>query len=347
MPGRTMVFVGAPESHSLDWSAGNLLAHFSTSIAHFAGISTDDTIPDEERDSAVWRELPLDKARVSTGLSQSHAAAAPEFFSPTGEYNDQTILSQLYEQSQQLYEHSIMVHQEMPSSELVSESYETTSFITNASESFISDGFTQSQSQPRRQLVSEKEPLKDLKDLPSATYLQKILPQTMSVNVIAGIISVPQPRQVTTRWGTKYLVEVLVGDETRAGFTITYWLPSHDIAQSPLAGLRPGDIVLMQNVGLNAFMKKVYGSSLRKNLTKVHLLYRVRLDSRDPGGHYRTSDLSADSTKNPHPQLEKTRRVRDWVLNFVGRAKNNTDSKRPNPRRRWERPPEDETQLFQ
>ncbi|KAG7286177.1 hypothetical protein NEMBOFW57_008482 [Staphylotrichum longicolle] len=130
----------------------------------------------------------------------------------------------------------------------------------------------------------------------------------MTFNLIVGIISISQPRAVKTRWGaTKYLVEVLVGDETKAGFAITYWLPYNSVDESPLAGLRPQDVVLVQNVALNVFNNKVYGSSLRKNLTKVHLLSRMKLDPQDTGGYYSTSDLSFPGSA--HPQLEKTRRL--------------------------------------
>jgi hypothetical protein len=51
-------------------------------------------------------------------------------------------------------------------------------------------------------------------------------------------------------------------------------------------------------------------------MTKVHLLYRNRIDKSDIGGCYNSADLA--SVDNIHPQIDKTRRVREWVLRFVG-----------------------------
>jgi hypothetical protein len=49
-------------------------------------------------------------------------------------------------------------------------------------------------------------------------------------------------------------------------------------------------------------------------MTKVHLLYRNRVDKSDIGGCYNAADLAME---DPAPQVEKTRKVREWVLKFV------------------------------
>lgn len=383
MAGKVIILAGAPESSKLDWNTAGLLNEFQESVARFAGIDTNIPEPPPNppaQDVAVWRSLSLNKEQVHTGLTQQYASfafyggpsgsiasTAPEFFTtdmvsfnPSQDDDEHNpILSQFYE-------HSIAIHQEVPSSQLLLEdgiSDQAESFVTDASTSFMSDNASQQS--------SVKEPLAfrgsshhtDLKDIPSIAHLERILPQTMSVNIIAGIISISQPRMIKTRWGAKHLVEVLVGDETKAGFAITYWLLADDVSKSPLAGIRPGDIVLMQNVGLSVFMKKVYGSSLRKDITKVNLLFRMKLDARDMGGYYSTSDLGSSvrrssrrrlqhsTPKQPNLQLEKTRRVREWVLNFVGhgnhavKALKTSNSSKPNPRRRWEQPPDDDSQM--
>ncbi|KAK3384440.1 hypothetical protein B0T24DRAFT_85414 [Lasiosphaeria ovina] len=273
----------------------------------------------------------------------------------------------------QFYEHSMAIHelneQRLASSQFSitggsfadSQTAPTSSFThANDTTSFLgADGSGNgAEAMPVREPLSFRgsSHLSDLKDIPSAAYLVKILPQTMSCNLIVGIISISQPRMVKTRWGSiKYLVEVLVGDETRAGFAITFWLTSDTVAQSLLAGLRPLDVVLLQNVALNVFTNQVYGSSLRKDLTKAHLLYRAKLDSQDVQGHYGPSDLT--SGKPAHLQLDKTRLVRDWVLRFVGDSRNhqtvdggsnNTSaskaSKTGPTRPRWHLPPLDDTQ---
>ncbi|KAK4457832.1 hypothetical protein QBC42DRAFT_255947 [Cladorrhinum samala] len=383
MAGKLIILAGAPESSKLDWDTAGLLNEFQESVARLAGININSPEPSPNhraQDVAVWRSLSPNKEQVHTSLTQqsasfafyggpsgSIASTAPDFFTtdmvsfnPSPDDDEHNpILSQFYEQS-------MAIHQEAPSSQLLLDSGvsdQAESFVTDASTSFLSDKASQQS--------SVKEPLAfrggsnhtDLKEIPSIAHLERISPQTMSVNIIAGIISISQPRMITTRWGAKHLVEVLVGDETKAGFAITYWLPADDVSKSPLAGLRPGDIVLMQNVGLSVFMKKVYGSSLRKDLTKVNLLFRMKLDARDMGGYYSTSDLGSSvrrssrrrlqhpTPKQPNLQLEKTRRVREWVLNFVGHGNPAAKAQRaghcnePNHRRRWEQPPDDDSQM--
>ncbi|KAH8776469.1 hypothetical protein F5883DRAFT_544798 [Diaporthe sp. PMI_573] len=179
--------------------------------------------------------------------------------------------------------------------------------------------------QPGRQRAGVADHLSDLEDIPAARYLQSIQPQTMTVTLITGIISIAAPRTVETRFGTtRTLVEVLIGDETKSGFSVTFWLGAADSdgSSGPLAGLRTQDVVLMRNVALNAFRGKVYGGSLPRGMTAVYLLHRGRkLDAGDDGGHYSGADLAKAGrrgAKQVHPQLEKTRRVRDWVLKFVG-----------------------------
>jgi hypothetical protein len=165
----------------------------------------------------------------------------------------------------------------------------------------------------------------------------------MTVNIIVGVISIAQPRIVRTRWGTtKSLVELLVGDETRSGFTVTFWLSFESTdADEMLQSLRRQDIVLLRNVALSVFMKKVHGHSLRKGHTKIHLLHRRRIDKDDQGGLYSMKEVS--SRKGTHPQLIKTRRVWEWLLYFVGDGGTSLGKRKHNgkPIRRWDLPPED------
>jgi hypothetical protein len=166
----------------------------------------------------------------------------------------------------------------------------------------------------------------DLRDIPNAKYLDSIQPQTMTVNIIMGIISAAPPRAIKTRRGTEVeIVELLVGDDTKSGFGVNFWLSTrsnnrdsgqgiNDI-RTNLASIRPQDIVLLRNVALSNFRGKVYGQSLKKEMTKLHLLYRNRIDRTDVGGYYTAGDF--DTGKELHSQLTKTMRVRDWVLRFV------------------------------
>lgn len=173
--------------------------------------------------------------------------------------------------------------------------------------------------------------LKDIKDIPSAAYLHGIEPQTMTVNLIVGIMALPPLRTVITgrRWRRQremQLLEVLVGDDTRAGFEITMWLPNDDDTsesrahgaslRSQTQRLRPHDIVFLRNVALCAYQGRVHGQSLRRGVTKVDLLYRRQPCSSNTGAIYSSKDL-LDPAGNDLV-LNKARRVRQWLIHFVG-----------------------------
>lgn len=265
------------------------------------------------------------------------------------------------------YEHSLALHDDLASSQLVprdsqghhgggggedetssagttdhskslacdtSDEGDTTTVLTAADDATI---VVRTPLQPGRQrggaAAGAADHLSDLEDIPPASYLESIQPQTMTVTLIAGIISIAAPRTVETRFGaTKTLIEVLIGDETKSGFSVTFWLSAAECGGpesegrgpgGPLAGLRAQDVVLMRNVALNVFRGKVYGGSLPRGRTGVYLLHRGRrLGAGDEGGHYSGADLARAGRRGArgqaHPQLEKTRRVRDWVLKFVG-----------------------------
>lgn len=170
--------------------------------------------------------------------------------------------------------------------------------------------------------------LSDLRDIPNAAYLRSIIPQTMSVNLVVGIISISQPRTIITRRGGRSvdLVEMLVGDSTRSGFGINIWLPCFQRNNQPVQGeqtlasqvlgLRPQDVVLARTIALSSFNGRVYGSSLRRNMTSLDLLYRNVADADDGRGTYRAQDLEVESIADP--QVFKVKKVKDWVMQFVG-----------------------------
>ncbi|KAI1174338.1 hypothetical protein F4777DRAFT_554158 [Nemania sp. FL0916] len=361
MPRKVMIFAGAPEAHTLDWTMPNLLDHFLDPIASFAGLdaSQKSTLGEASYlsilDAAVWRSIPLHRERLPTGFSQNHAAAqffhgSPEFFTTLSKSFDTALDVSAAEEDQQIidqfYDHSIAIHGDVPSSQLTTVSLSPNDTSFNTTEDF---------SQERSTLVDhadleshglqEKEMrhLSDLEDLPDAKYLLSILPQTMTVNLIVGIISIAEPRTVRTRWGaTESLVELLVADETKSGFTVTFWMSSKPSETNALVrSLRRQDIVLIRNVALSVFMKKVHGHSLRKGQTTIHLLHRKRIDKDDTGGVYSMRDVAL--TRRAHPQLAKTRKVWDWLIQFVGDGGTSLGKRKQNGKliRRWDLPPED------
>ncbi|KAK7754458.1 hypothetical protein SLS62_003478 [Diatrype stigma] len=346
---KIMIFAGAPENSALEWEGVQLLDHFLGPLAAFSKqpeLSSPlpaGTDPASSSDNALWRSIPLHRARLEFGFSQVHEIGDwhyghPDFFetaSLSGQSASELPASGPMSQSilHDFYDYSLAIHDDIPSSQLPpgSGSFNTTTSSFNTTDGIsIDDSRGGAGSSPAHDVSAlETSHLSDLEDIPKASYLESISPQTMTVNLIVGIISIAEPRTVKTRWGSsKTLVELLVGDETKSGFTITFWLPSESDSKPQdsktaaattevvLRRLRRQDIVLLRNVALGAFMKKVHGHSLRKGLTKVSLLHRKKLDKDDMGGLYSIRQLSS---KNPgHPQIMKTKRVWEWAVNFVG-----------------------------
>ncbi|KAK7408737.1 hypothetical protein QQX98_009094 [Neonectria punicea] len=332
MAPRVMLFTGAPPASSLDPESCTVDS-LDDAFSSFLGIHHGQPGPQPSSEVA-WRSLPLTRQPLHTGFSQTHDVsdyplpARPEFFTTADvSFDGQTRSLESEAASQvlsQFYDHSLAVHNTVPSSQL--ESFDETS-VTDTS--FMT---TSSTDQPGTSAASVPCHLSDLEDIPSARRIQGLHPQTVTLNLIVGVLSIAQPRTVTTRWGRVLaLVEVLVGDETKSGFGVTFWLSSDNVTETQVRSLRRQDVILMQNVALHVFRGKVYGQSLRKGMTKVNLLWR-----RDGSGHYSTRDFSKRG--QAHPQLEKTRTVKDWVLKFVG---GEPVAKTRTTRKSWDRPPDD------
>ncbi|GKU03816.1 hypothetical protein FLAG1_04726 [Fusarium langsethiae] len=339
MAPRLLLFAGAPPSSSFNPESCTI-TQIDNSFAEFLGLAFKKPPHAPLSNLAPWRALPLNRKPLHTGFSQTHDVSVnldnqSEFFTTAevsfkeqsrsfeGDGNAETTLSQFYD-------HSLALHNPVPSSQLDSfqettfeeTSYEETSFITTLA--------------AERTDAIEPVPshLSNLKDIPPAPKILALHPQTVTLNIIAGIISIAQPRTVTTRWGrTLSLIEILLGDETKTGFAVTFWLEESSVVSAEISTLRRQDVVLMQNVGLHVFQNKVYGQSLRRGMTKVSLLWR-----RDGSGLYSTRDLSRRGQM--HPQLQKAKKVKDWVLRFVGAAAG-VMTRSSRARLSWDRPPDD------
>ncbi|KAF4973540.1 hypothetical protein FZEAL_9301 [Fusarium zealandicum] len=340
MAPRLLLFAGAPPASTLD-PASCTLDHLDDTFADFLGLEPQRQTQSQltpPSSQAAWRSLPLTRQPMHTGFSQTHdisishhalvnqseffTTADVSFSGKAGSFdgiNPGEVLSQFYD-------HSLAVHNSIPSSQL--ESFEETSLDET---SFMT---TSSTGQPATAEAHVPSHLSDLEDIPPAPRILALNPQTVTLNLIVGIISIAQPRTVTTRWGrTLSLVEILVGDDTKSGFAVTFWLAHDNAAAAEISSLRRQDVVLMQNVALHVFRNKVYGQSLRKGMTKVSLLWR-----RDGAGQYSARELSKRG--HSHPQLAKAKQVKDWVLKFVG-ADAGARTRARTARVSWDRPPDD------
>jgi hypothetical protein len=195
-------------------------------------------------------------------------------------------------------------------------SHTTTDFSFMSTTSY--DSTTAPALPARIALMSLPSGIEHLENLPKFDYLVGISPQTVTVNLVVGVISVAAPRTIQLRRynSTMDIVEILVGDETRTGFSIKFWLApqkpraDEDPTREALQSLRTRDVVLLRNVALHVWQNSVYGQSLSKrisrNETKVELL-----------GRDGEVDLDATTT-GLSPQMTKVKRVSDWVFAFLG-----------------------------
>ncbi|MCJ1365479.1 hypothetical protein MMC16_004601 [Acarospora aff. strigata] len=297
-----------------------------------SGLSQIRCIPLEYHDGSAPENAKssfLSTSSMSTGFTEGITQAQVEITSST--VTDEEVLSQFYEQSFAIHENTassqIDVQDVGPiGAEDSSAAISNTSFLTctSSSDSFGSAAAVLHEHTPI--LTSGR--INNLKEVPAASYVRSILPQTMTVNLVVGIISVSPSRTIRTKQGGRemQLVEMLVGDETKAGFSINFWLPpvprprGRSQVQTNLSDvlecLRRQDIVLIRNVALNTFMGKVYGQSLRKDMTKLNLLYRSVEDGIPNVGVYRLA--SPTDGQDTDPQADKMSRVKDWVMTFVG-----------------------------
>ncbi|KAG5984273.1 hypothetical protein E4U55_005431 [Claviceps digitariae] len=294
--------------------------------------------------TTAWRSLPLTRQPLHTGFTQIHAANVSTFsngaFFTTAdatalnleneddddddsqEAGMTTMVAASQDLLTQFCEQSIAVH-------TMSDAIDSQSLIDCTTESFMTSIL--SEDGHGHGHVARPRHLSDLEDVPSAKQVTSLEPQTITLNIIVGVLSVAQPRTVTTRWGSSLsLIELLVGDDTATGFAVTFWVPKDKVAESDVVALRRQDVVLLENVALHVFNNKVYGQSLRRGLTKLHLLWRA-----DGSGHYSSRSLRA---KGEDPQREKTRIVKDWVIRFVGL---DPLARRTRSGSSWDRPPDD------
>jgi hypothetical protein len=367
MPSKVILLTGAPDVVSLRWNSTELLETFIAPVARFAGLqSAEDIVAPSSVDlaksnHATWRSLELERQYLATGHSQnrgwiqdykgnatflttsniSFVSTDPDMNASQPHDSQSQSLESVEEVLSQYYEHSYAIHTNLASSQIVASlpnqqlSFHDVSIATSLDSKETSFASTTYDFSPvdsatdtaARRPIPIGGQIADLKDIPNAKYLTSIQPQTMTVNLIVGVISISAPRGIKTRRGADVeLVELIVGDETKSGFEINFWLSSNTNynknkdneihVKDILSDIRPQDIVLLRNVAVSSFRGRVYGQSLRKEITKVHLLYRNRIDRSDLGGCYRTDDLESGRDH----QCIKTSQVREWVLRFVGPA---------------------------
>ncbi|KAK8237740.1 hypothetical protein HDK90DRAFT_509436 [Phyllosticta capitalensis] len=353
-----MVLAGAPDPERLSWDEHLLLRDWVPPVARFLNSSNGKSNLDvgegeqQEEELAVyrWRSIPLSKnGQLRTGMTQEMGALAlPQFHGiPTQRSVEMTLVpssqdslpapntqylrqmrgedrsqgtNDADEEESRFHEYSMAVHDSMTMSQLepsltpleestILESFHSDMYGEQSTTS-VMDGTPADARLPRA--------IKNLCEMPNSAYLKRIVPQTIVVNLIVGVISIIPPHSKQTRYGMREMAEILVGDETGIGFKITFWFSAResqrvngfireaapDPLRDALESLRLQDVVLIENVALDSFRDKVFGSSLRKsiqrNQTRLQLLARH--------GVNKMGGLDG---------VEKVARVKEWVEGFV------------------------------
>ena len=226
---------------------------------------------------------------------------------------------------------------------------------STATESFTTTNSSTSTSQmsaPSPRLEFDVGKITALGNIPTASHIVSLRPHKMMRSLIVTVLSIPPMRPCKNRWG-RYSrpadrLELIVADDTRSGFGVTLWLPpdvihqtSNDNVQSDhetavsawpssfnrnARSLRLRDVILLRNVALTEYRGKVYANS-REGSTKIELLFRHGEDRSDrkklarEGGLYCLRDLErAHRRGGADHVLEKTSRVWNWLVDFVGVA---------------------------
>ncbi|KAE8132328.1 hypothetical protein BDV38DRAFT_261370 [Aspergillus pseudotamarii] len=348
MSRKVIFLMGAPTIRSLQWNEDELLTApippFHSSDTH-SGDDWSFTDPDPVK----WRLLQDERSPVALGENLGLGIDKGARFFTIQDLVTPRGLSTAADDSTltQFYDHSFTVHE---TSEITAPGVHLGDSMKESGVWVDSTGTSIATEESLGFELPIQGGITDLQNVPSAAFLTSIVPQTMTVNLIVGIVTIRPPRRIVTRrWKNELdLIEMVVGDDTRSGFGVTFWLPpmeqrigpdhhdeSHELRQM-LETLRPRDIVLLRMVGLSTFRERVYGQSLRKGTTKIDLLHRQWIDVTDAGGMYSARSLMNHDTtaKNDELLRVKARKVRDWIRRFVSTTTDSAggDARKPTKR---------------
>lgn len=315
---RTKFLTGAPEHGSLEWNDNGLLDDFLPAVRRFLEFTdrcesrvASNVEPTSPPSHPKWRLIDID---ISTKVEDYVVVESSQSNMQSEQHSTDW-------KSTDFLNHSFAIFEGVETSNVYDASFEdstlgSTSFLTGdiTSNSNVITDTAEFSSCVDDNLVRLPSYITNLQAVPKASYIQSIQPQTMTINIIVGIISLAPLRTVMLRRSirTMEILELFVGDETDAAFSITFWLqPGDEYSNSLhqiLTSLKPRAIITVQNVALKVFRGKVYGQSLNRHIT--HNETTVEVLGQD--GQVRWKSLDADGE-----QLEKAKRVEKWVIEFL------------------------------
>lgn len=315
--GRCILLTGAPAAEDLNWEEKNLHSHFDKGSRTSSHARTDDSQQVESSWQAPkWRALATTPERAQ----RSRERPQTQFFSFSDQLPELDIAKK-----QDFLEHSIALIDDLVSSQIAPTAVDETTFLNSTTLSFASDtsrpisDVSELSKSPTKQQLPSNLPLTDIKQIPPASHILSISPQTMTINLLCAVISVSQPRSVKLRRraATMEILDLVLGDDTRAGFSVSFWLPPLDSQHSrveekedlraTLQSLRAGDVVFTTNVALSVWRSAVYGQSLgrrwARNSTRV---FKVETDGSERGLSFGAAG--------------KLARVKCWRDEFIGKS---------------------------
>ncbi|MCJ1313378.1 hypothetical protein MMC25_007056 [Agyrium rufum] len=293
MSGRKIIILtGAPIATSLRWNeedlSDKLLPSFTNVSEDSSGWKQQREhrmfpVPNAPQALPAWRMIPLERRHLPTGLTPliRPKDTVSAFETPRGvarpHSNRTAVLLNNFEASiasagndpsvilEEFYTQSLKLHASARSPECTTDSLspdqedESYGLLSPSRQSTNNDStpFSFSDSSvPLHPLLTSNSKIHttNLSDLPTASYLHDINPQTLTVNLLVGIISAPPPRRITPAISTfppktktaptrkprqSTLIALTAGDETRTGFGINIWLPYRD-SEPVQEQLRPG-----------------------------------------------------------------------------------------------------------
>ena len=337
-------FTGAPASGSLKWNPGELLDELLPPFLRFIdGTPVKDSSFSEPSSASwpSWRSVGTVHMHNDEPATTLHYGGATLSQPSAAEANGEHLSSAISYEGDENLENSFAVHEFFEPNQLTSITLSATDPSLFENSNFESFGDVQGtdysvlsnteDSILERQMFPTNENIADLSALPNANYLRRILPGTMTVDIIVGVIDISPSRTVTVRrYGRPYemdVVDLYVRDETKSGLKISIWLkPEAHASSRPSArrqvGLRPfvsrlrrGDAVFFKHIALRTYQGEVCGQSLSGERypntgTKIALLARSSGSQCGDEGQSKLDCLS-DAHRT------KLERVQQWLKQYL------------------------------
>jgi len=338
---RLKMLNGAPLRNHLEFNGDTLLA--LEDCRPFDAATSVSTPANDSTPSLKWRGLPFKNPRLQTGWSQPflpgnvrgqdvsdvslpNVGRYTSFLQEDTTHLDTSIAFEDTSVATPGYlEHSLIFHDTLLSSQVLPDSIADTSvssssFLTTSFGTTLSDFDSPSKVDEHTLLVkvAPKMSITPLGLLPNAQRLRAIYPQTPTPNFLCVVTATPEQKEVFVRKGgyKMNLWEIIVADDTRSDFKVTFWLrppresnneQNHVQTQllQTLESIKVGDILLLRNIALTSFGDTVFGQSLNPAITRARTTIDVLT---------RSNGVSAAQLGGlPVPVIEVFKRVKRWA----------------------------------